>query len=576
MAVLLTAAGAAPPAAAQVMQPTGEVMPQPPSAAEVGVVTSRGFPADAVTLEGLFKYRMEMIDTRRDAHTTPGVFSPQCGFKGELVLRGGACKVGLGWYNATPGATMPPPSNQIYQLVPPDPRAPAPMGLMCMDQDFCPLATMMTTQAPQHSWTPVEYSAENIRTDARYRGGLVGFALMGVAGTECSQNKFSQAELNTKRQGTNEPWVATLVYQSTVNPNAYYLAFEDRPSSPTTWKGDNQPFNDGDFNDFVFVVTGVTCSGGGKPCKTELLGECAEGITECRGAGEIFCKSITTGSAEKCDGLDNNCDGMVDEGDLCGPDRVCDRGVCVGNCGNPEFPCAPGLECEAGLCKDARCIGKTCPAGQICMAGVCRGGCEGAVCPHGQICRLGRCFDPCTVVTCDAGAVCEDGACMPRCSCRDCGAGKTCAMDGRCVDTGCDKQACNAPASVCVAGACKDGCDGVVCPAGQECKGGKCEDLPAPPPGSGSGGSVVVDPGPGSGGRVFVSGTGGRPGFGQDAGSDPGAVPGGQVTSCRCDAASDRYTPLALGSLFALLALTRLRRRSRQTDPKPIAHGRRR
>ena len=73
-------------------------------------VTGRGFPADADTLMGLFKYHVDAngvmggdaaIDWRIDAHTTPGTFSPQCGLSGTIVLHGGGCKNSLGWYNAT-------------------------------------------------------------------------------------------------------------------------------------------------------------------------------------------------------------------------------------------------------------------------------------------------------------------------------------------------------------------------------------------------------------------------------------------------------------------------------------------
>src|SRR5687767_11101775 len=54
---------------------------------------------DAAKLSGLFKWRMEQIDEVADARTSPGYFSPTCGFSGQLVLRGGSCDVAFGWYN---------------------------------------------------------------------------------------------------------------------------------------------------------------------------------------------------------------------------------------------------------------------------------------------------------------------------------------------------------------------------------------------------------------------------------------------------------------------------------------------
>jgi hypothetical protein len=89
-------------AAAAVTQPPpgGEVMPQATGATEIALVTSRGFSSDAVTLSGLFKYFAGgadgALDPVNDASTTPGSFSPQCGLKAEIVLKGGACSNALG------------------------------------------------------------------------------------------------------------------------------------------------------------------------------------------------------------------------------------------------------------------------------------------------------------------------------------------------------------------------------------------------------------------------------------------------------------------------------------------------
>ena len=102
-------------ATANVTQPTGEIMPQPTPMAEINVLTSRGFPADADTLAGLFTYHQingvaggdMAIDPIADAHTTPETFSPQCGLSGTIVDHGGVCQNALGWYNATIPATMP-------------------------------------------------------------------------------------------------------------------------------------------------------------------------------------------------------------------------------------------------------------------------------------------------------------------------------------------------------------------------------------------------------------------------------------------------------------------------------------
>jgi hypothetical protein len=51
--------------------------------------------------------------------------------------------------------------------------------------------------------------------------------------------------------------------------------------------------------------------GGGAACNTGLLGVCAPGTTSCT-AGAIKCNQTTAASAEVCDNKDNNCDGQVD------------------------------------------------------------------------------------------------------------------------------------------------------------------------------------------------------------------------------------------------------------------------
>src|SRR5213079_23032 len=106
----------------------------------------------------------------------------------------------------------------------------------CDDNDFCPLAQYDTTQMPQHRWSMPAYSADNIRIDPRYKGGQIGFVLMGATSTsgQCNQNKFSQLDLNEKSP-SGKAWVGSIIYQSTVDPASYYLGFEDLPTKPDTW-----------------------------------------------------------------------------------------------------------------------------------------------------------------------------------------------------------------------------------------------------------------------------------------------------------------------------------------------------
>src|SRR5690606_4894339 len=156
--------------------------------------------------------------------------------------------------------------------------------------------------------------------------------------------------------------------------------------------------NDGDFNDFVYFITGLTCEGGGLPCdasatRPELKGVCAVGRTGCSVAGEEpVCNPVVEPTEERCDNLDNDCNGVVDDGDLYPESRVCDRGGCVESCSGGEFRRGPGLERNlGGFCVEAACKDVVCEDGQVCRHGVCSGGCDEIVrCPDGQECQLGR------------------------------------------------------------------------------------------------------------------------------------------------------------------------------------------
>ena len=547
--------------------------------AEVNVWTSRGFPADAGTLAGLFKYHQIngvaggdiTIDPVRDAQTTPGAFSPQCGLTGTIVLRGGGCKNALGWYNTTENRTTPPAANEIYQLVPANLTAAPPNGLMCQDNDFCPLATRITTQIGQHQWVDYDF-ASNIRMDMNWSGGLIGLAMIGVPGSQCTQTKYSQAQLNDKSP-SGAPWVTTLIYQSVADPQSYYIAFEDLPTCATNWRGCNgSTTNDGDFNDFVFYITGLTCNLGGKPCTVAgQMGICANGVTECAAGGTTTtCRQAVMPMAEKCDAVDNDCNGVVDEGDmLCPAGQVCSQGTCVRPCDDTEFPCAIGLSCDTdGLCKDPRCIGRTCGAGQVCVAGTCVGGCDGVVCPHGEVCRLGNCVKPCDGVTCPADRVCEGGACQPPCgACRSCATGFKCRMaEGVCFEDGCENRTCAAGQVCKPPGNCVDGCEGVTCPGGQECKMGSCTQIPPPDGGvsTGTGGTGIIITGrggsTGTGGATGSAGRGGSTGTTTDAGADPPRM----IQTCKCDTAEG---PGGAGAVLLLAAFALAGARRRRQSP---------
>jgi hypothetical protein len=78
--------------------------------------------------------------------------------------------------------------------------------------------------------------------------------------------------------------------------------------------------------------------GGGVACSTGLLGVCAAGTTACV-KGTLRCMTNTAASPERCDGLDNDCDGEVDENDA---EEECDTGL-LGACAKGTLLCTDGV-----------------------------------------------------------------------------------------------------------------------------------------------------------------------------------------------------------------------------------------
>ena len=216
----------------------------------------------------------------------------------------------------------------------------------------------------------VDFAAE--RAALRYKGGFIAFYLITPEGNPSNNNcgdlglgsdnlsllgriYYTQADLNN-----DGDFVHHLVYTSPNVANRFYFGFED------LFRG-----GDNDFEDMLIRVTGLT-----PPC---------------------------TPQAEICDGLDNDCDGLVDALDPnltdVGNDCACD-GVMLTCVGGPRAG-----ECRTGVtvCRTAQiqCQSTVNPTGELCdgldnncnnqvddnpsgTGMTCDGG-DADVCPEGNI-----------------------------------------------------------------------------------------------------------------------------------------------------------------------------------------------
>ena len=323
----------------------------------------------------------------------------------------------------------------------------------------------------------------------------------------------------------------------------------------------------------------LPCTGSGRMCNTGNMGACADGITTCH-AGRPVCDMLASPEPERCDGVDNNCDGTTDEGDmLCPTGTVCEFGACVPVC--VENGCFENQTCTAaGACVDNACLSMTCPAGQRCTNGACVDACQGIRCPVPSVCRLGGCVVPCEGVICDTGQVCENGRCQVACMCRACLDGYACSPNGTCQPGDCVGLNC-APGQVCESSItqptggsahCIDPCVGAVCPHAQHCESGRC--VPGGPPDGGVEDSgnptdagnddvAVADSGENDAGASDASASDGQA---MDARADGGFT--NPPTNCGCrivgsTPSGNDHSMLLFGTVIAGVAMIVTRRRRR-------------
>jgi MYXO-CTERM domain-containing protein len=543
-------------ASSAVTQPDGVVMPLPNPANEVG-------------LQELFDFKegAGVLDSKADASTEPGTFKPLCDFTAQLLLHETGNRTAfVGWYNS-------PLMDVAPTTVCDEQTGMSSGGGPCTENDIFVLIKGDVANPPfGKSNDPLNHPGQiftggDISASKYYTGGDIGFVLMS------SQGHFSEKRLDPACLGATctdgDHWIPTIMYASKTATRGYYMCSEDQPVGPTQWGG-----NDGDFNDYVFLFTGLVCSGSGEACDTGEPGICAAGLTDCANAlGESECRPARKPGKEQCNGLDDDCNGDTDEGKLCPKGELCVKARCVPVCGTGEFRCDVDHKCVDGACVEKSCIDISCKAGKVCMAGKCVGACDGVTCPTGQTCADGVCVDPCDGIDCGKGFVCEAGACLVECGCAGCSSGECDTKSGHCVDDGCAGVACDTGQHCATGGGCVDDCEDATCPGHAACDAGVCQPPETGSNGSGGAGAggasdSETDPtlvfggeGPDSGDTDNEGGSAAADNGDGALGNNGNVIEAKSGCACRAAGSGDSNDAIALLSLLGVaVAATRRRR----------------
>jgi hypothetical protein len=249
------------------------------------------------------------------------------------------------------------------------------------------------------------------------------------------------------------------------------------------------------------------------PCQvTNEHGTCL-GNRICTDKGLSPCDAQTP-EAESCNGIDDDCDGVVD-GELCDDGDACTKDSCVAETGCQHEPLS-GTSCDDGdvctladHCEEGQCVGSgiDCDDGNLCTSDSCdpTGGCvytfnnsscdDADPCTVGDACKKGSCAGTEVPCDCQEDADClklEDGnLCNGTLFCDLADFPQKCAVkpgtevtcpDPTGLDAPCQDPACDPATGQCSFVSVNEGkaCDdGKVCTTGSACAGGTCgEGIP--------------------------------------------------------------------------------------------------
>ena len=228
-----------------------------------------------------------------------------------------------------------------------------------------------------------------------------------------------------------------------------------------------------------------------RKCGTKL-GACEYGQEFCvDGVWSGVCEGGVGPSEEICNGLDDDCDGVVpaDELDL-DQDGV---SACEGDCDDSSAAIVPGAsdicngiddDCDGSVDEDGSLScedGVFCNGTETCGGGACLAG-EPVVCPDsGDQCQVAQCDEAaraCGNIAAIDGSACNDGnLCTINDSCQagSCSAGLQLDCSGQ--SDSCNDGVCDPSSGACIAQPAREGSsceDGLFCTVGDTCSAGSC------------------------------------------------------------------------------------------------------
>ncbi|RLD10090.1 MAG: hypothetical protein DRI44_06920, partial [Chlamydiae bacterium] len=220
------------------------------------------------------------------------------------------------------------------------------------------------------------------------------------------------------------------------------------------------------------INNGCPCqTGEERQCGETDTGECKFGVQKCvDGQWGDKCEGEIRPIKEFCDAKDNDCDGQIDE-DFSNLGKPCSVGV--GACENKgEYLCSQDQ--KSTVCSVTEALPPDC-AGKECGDDGCGGSC--GECGNNQSCVSNVCecnFIDCNSICCDNGQTCyANHCCTPKtCSQQNYECGSQSNTCGGTMDCG----ACQTNAS-CISGLCQCDyveCDSACCDNGQTCYSANC------------------------------------------------------------------------------------------------------